>query len=242
MAEGCSFIYTPENMSKHLIHLFFHRDFIKAYERIIVKNSKRAPEYSEPSFYFYHNFFNIVKRIQIIFEFIDYDVPEIRSLLEHSHHIKNKKDFLKALKILSLFLKKNGKEINTHLKFSHEEAVRLDESLEDFSNKCYYSSVVLAVSAIESRLHYLIKLRNSKIYKEYFSKFTLGQIINIFDENNYKDEKFKKIKKIFPEKYKVLLNLCNQYRIFSAHPKQEEITRNIALSILALTFQFLTDI
>lgn len=38
-----------------------------------------------------------------------------------------------------------------------EECERLDEALVTHSNYCFYSSVIMAVSAVEFRLHYMIK-------------------------------------------------------------------------------------
>jgi hypothetical protein len=125
--------------------------------------------------------------------------------------------------------------------FSCEECIRLDEAIHNFEEGCYYSSVIMAVSALESRLHFLFKQMDKKIYSQSFENKTLGQLIQILDPGMYKDPKFSKFKKIMGSKYRPLLELCNTYRIFSAHPKNEKIDRNVANSILNLTFLFLMD-
>jgi len=46
---------------------------------------------------------------------------------------------------------------------------------------------------------------------------------------------------VIPKKHEPLLDHCNTYRIFSVHPKKEEINKPIASSILNMTFLFLLD-
>lgn len=79
------------------------------------------------------------------------------------------------------------------------------------------------------------------MYSENFEMAILGQLIQIFDKNEYKDEKYGKIKKLMPERHRSLVRLLNEYRIVSAHPKEIKITPQIAESILNLSFAFLTD-
>jgi hypothetical protein len=118
-----------------------------------------------------------------------------------------------------------------------EECNRLDESLVDYSNHCLYSSVIMAVSAVEQRLHQMIKKLDNKRYTEEFENKTLGQIIVEFsDKGSYRD-----IKLLLPEKHLPLIQLLNKYRIFAVHPKNEPITPTIVDSILALSFTFITD-
>jgi len=99
----------------------------------------------------------------------------------------------------------------------------------------------MAVSAVESRIIELIRKNNKKLYFSNFSKATLGQLINLFDEHQYTDKKYNKIKKLLSDKHKPLLTLLNQYRIYSVHPKQIKITPQIAESILNLSFCFMLD-
>ncbi len=138
------------------------------------------------------------------------------------------------------------KEVEPHVqnsiaRMTCEESMRLDEAVACYHCDCYYASVIMAVSAIESRLHKLIEKTDKALYSSIFKRFTLGQIIELFDENKYKKPKYQKIKKILPEKHRPLVILLNQYRVFSVHPKNEVITALIAGSVLNLAFLLLMD-
>lgn len=135
------------------------------------------------------------------------------------------------------------KDISNKLSLiSCKECTRLDEALVCFQNYCFYASIVMGVSAVESRIHELIRKADKKIYSSRLEKFTLGQIIQIFDENQYTAKEFTSIKKLMPSKHKPLIALLNQYRVFSAHPKEEKITAQIAESVLHLAFNFMMDV
>jgi hypothetical protein len=121
------------------------------------------------------------------------------------------------------------------------ECVRLDEAAVCFSNYCFTASVAMAVSAVEYRLVELIRRKNERLYRSSFARSTLGQLIQVFDDTQYKDKKYAAIKKLMPQKHKPLLALLNQYRVFSVHPKGETITPQIAESILHLAFAFVLD-
>lgn len=121
------------------------------------------------------------------------------------------------------------------------ECTRLDEAIICQNNNCFLSATVMAVSTTEARLHYLIKRSHLKIYQKYFENATLGQLIELFDENKYKDKKFISIKKLIPKKHKPLLDIFNNYRIISAHPKISSLDHKIAKAILNLSFAFLLD-
>lgn len=112
--------------------------------------------------------------------------------------------------------------------------LRLNEAIHCFLERCFYSSVIMSVSAIESRLLDLLK-RSNPGKSEYLDGLTLGQLLKEYLENEGE------YGHIIPKKYKPLLELCNTYRVFSAHPKEEKITSRVATSILNLTFEFLTD-
>ena len=120
-----------------------------------------------------------------------------------------------------------------------EECDRLDEALNSFENYCYYSSVIMAVSAVEARLHYLIKTKNVNLYNRSFKNATLGQIIQLLDPSQYKDKKFNSIKQQLQVRFKPLIEVLNIYRVFSAHPTAEKIDFKIAQSILGFSFSFL---
>ncbi len=122
------------------------------------------------------------------------------------------------------------------------ECERLDEALVCFQNYCFYSAVVMAVSAVEYRIAEMIKRSDKKLFLEHFQGATLGQLIKVFQDDEYKDDIFKDIKKLMPNKHKPLISLLNDYRIFAAHPKGQKITPQIAEAIIHLSFSFLTDV
>ena len=122
-----------------------------------------------------------------------------------------------------------------------EECSRLDEALVTYSNYCFHSSVIMAVSAVEFRLHYMVKNTDNDLYFKNFENATLGQLIQIFNKNEYNDEKYDNIKQLMPKKHLPLVQLLNHYRIVSAHPKEIGMSPQIAESILNLSFAFLTD-
>jgi len=122
------------------------------------------------------------------------------------------------------------------------ECKRLDEALVCFQNYCFYSTVVMAVSAVEYRIAEMIRRSNHELYLKHFQGATLGQLIKVFQDDEYKDEEFKQIKELMPIKHKPLISLLNNYRVFAAHPTEQKITPQIAEAILNLAFSFLTDI
>lgn len=122
------------------------------------------------------------------------------------------------------------------------ECMRLDEALVCFQNYCFYSTVVMAVSAVEYRIAEMIKRKDNELYSKYFQGVTLGHLIKVFKEDEYKDIEFKGIKSLMPPKHKPLVSLLNNYRVFAAHPKDQKITPQIAEAVIHLAFSFLTDI
>jgi len=66
-------------------------------------------------------------------------------------------------------------------------------------------------------------------------RLTLGELIREYLENKEGYDK------VIPKTHEPLLNLSNRYRISSAHPKEERITKQIATSIINLTFDFLLE-
>ncbi len=146
---------------------------------------------------------------------------------------------LKRVKDSVLFLEP---DISSKLaRFTCIECTRLDEAVECFTNYCFYASVVMSVSAVEARITEIVRRHDPHLYEEQFSKATLGQLVQLFDENLYKDPKYSGVKKLMPDRHKPLLVLLNQYRIFSAHPKAEQITVQIADAALKLCFTFMVD-
>lgn len=184
-------------------------------------------------------------------EFLDIYEPAINSLkkeikiLENFSYTTNKKDF--KVHLDSIFENIDviyNEEINEKLsKLTCQECIRLDEAITNFRNGCFSSSVIMAVSSVEARLHYLIKKKNKTLYKKYFETSPLGTLISLFDKNGikFKDKKFNSLRKILPGEHSPLIEIFNIYRIYSAHPKDKNIPQKIAQSILNFTFVLLLD-
>lgn len=115
-----------------------------------------------------------------------------------------------------------------------EEIERLNEAIHCFLQDCNYSSVIMSVSSIESRLLSLMSSINPD-FKSRLEEMTLGALINEYLNNKGK------YNNVIPKKHDALLNYCNIYRIFSVHPKKEIINKSVATSILYMAFQFLLD-
>ncbi len=115
---------------------------------------------------------------------------------------------------------------------SRNEEERLNEALHCYFEGCYFSTVAMAVTAIEYRLLRWMKEVNPSDTK--LDELTLGQLVNkCLSQEEYRSR--------LPTKYHPLLQLCNEYRIFSVHAKTEEINKRIAGSILSLSMEFLFD-
>jgi hypothetical protein len=187
-----------------------------------------------------------------LFSYLEIDSDVIEDLKEMIAEIKNpfsnqtvsmfKSNVLRMGKFMECYEKSFFRESK---KFTCLESRRIGEALECFNNNCYQASSILMVSAIEGRLHTLIKSKNKKEYDSHIRDSPLGKILSLRDPNRYKSQKFDRIKKIIksliPSNHIPLIRLVNQYRVVSAHPKEEIITRNIAHSIITLSFAFLLD-
>jgi hypothetical protein len=114
------------------------------------------------------------------------------------------------------------------------EKDRLNEAVHCITENCYFSTVAMAVCAIESRLLNLMK-GTAPAKKDELDKLTLGSLIKEYLENKTT------YKNIIPKKHEPLLNLCNEYRVFSVHPKEEPVSKNVAQAVLLLAFEFLLD-
>lgn len=169
-------------------------------------------------------------------------MAEISIQLASPERLANHEEFLRLVKDFQSSVTFIESEVSGKLdRISCEECARLDEAIVSFSNYCFTASVAMAVSAVENRLIEIIRRKHDRLYRKEFTRFTLGQLVQIFDENQYKAKKYASIKKLLPVKHKPLLLLLNQYRIFSIHPKGETVTPQIAESILHLSFTFMFD-
>jgi hypothetical protein len=113
-----------------------------------------------------------------------------------------------------------------------EERARLDEALNCYLQGCNYSTVAMAVSAIEYRLYSLMM---TECPTSELEKRTLGELIKEYLDNK------KKYHEVIPKKHEPLLQYSNTYRVFSVHAKKEKITRPVTTSIINMTFGFLFD-
>lgn len=124
--------------------------------------------------------------------------------------------------------------VNMFSSLDEQEKGRINKAIHNHFEDCHYSCVAMSVSAAESRLLKLMCIVNPQSEQELETK-TLGQLISDYVSNR------ESYKKVVPEKHEPLLQLCNTYRIFSVHPKKEEIPGMVAVSILGLAIAFLTD-
>lgn len=191
---------------------------------------------------------NLLKQYKVRVEYLERDPyhgininDAIESLENPTRNLPIKK-FKENIKEVVGIIKDEEKNLYTNLQgFTCLECQRLDEAILCKQNNCCLAATIMAVSATEARLHYLVKKKNKKIYKKYFENATLGELIKLFNKNEYKNPIFSSLKKIIPEKHKPLLDLFNIYRIVSAHPKAASLDYKIADSIINLVFAFLLD-
>jgi hypothetical protein len=115
-----------------------------------------------------------------------------------------------------------------------DEYIRLNEALNCYIEECNYSTVVMSVSAVERRLYSLMVSKNP-IEEAKLEKFPLGALIKEYADNK------ERYGSVVLSKHLPLLDYCNVYRVFSAHPKKEKITRATATAIMGMTFSFLFD-
>lgn len=122
-------------------------------------------------------------------------------------------------------------------KFSIYEKKRINEAFHSTRDWCYFSVVINSVVALEYRLLELLKRENEPYLASINAdfRFTFGQLIGIYLNNS------SQFNNIIPKKFDNLLKLCNSYRIFSAHAKDEEVNANDAKAVLNLTLSFLLD-
>jgi len=91
----------------------------------------------------------------------------------------------------------------------------------------------MAASASEFRLLEFVKQVNPSIEEDLYKK-TLGSLIDECLKNPTCSKKL-------PKRHHHLLELCNEFRIFSVHPKTELMTQNEAISVVNLAFSFILD-
>lgn len=192
---------------------------------------------------FYRQIFEPIKKLVEVCDIFGISYLEVNKniLLEHVSNLEDP-DKTKRKSILNSLINEI-KQVFSEVKIEAYELVsaldvdqklRLNEALHCFLERCYYSSIVMSVSTVESKLLDLMK-RARPEESATLDKLSLGQLLCEYLENETE------YGNVIPKKYRPLLNLCNTYRVFSAHPKKEKINSRIATSILNLTFEFLLN-
>ncbi len=183
-----------------------------------------------------------------LFEHLDISIGTVRTLRQahwtlRLHQANRTKKAFERNVVFALKIIKNADEqFKPKVSLlSRIECIRLHEAMQCLSSQCHLSAVVMAVSAVEHRLHKIVEKTDSVLYAANFADATLGGIIQLFQRDHYKDAKFQPFKQILPDKHKPLMEMLNIYRIFTAHPKDENVTHQTAAAILSLSFLLLTD-
>lgn len=244
VSVGSGFIdFIKINNGIHKIASHFRRGFLRSFPK-----DKDQHFFVHKYEYKTRNFLPNFSIYEDLFEYLDISERRLGELRTRFYTFANPysnltpKDFKLNNDPLLNLLKLTDKEVCRKLKLLNKiEGIRLEESMRCLRASCYFAAVVMAVSAAESRLHNLISQKNKRLYKQHFDKATLGAITQLFDPNHYKDKKFKSLKKLLPDKHRPLIQLLNNYRIFSAHPKSVIISCQTAKTILSLVFLLLLD-
>lgn len=174
-----------------------------------------------------------LKGLRRVLIFLDDEYPRIEELdhillsLEELAGI-NKKGFSELKKWIGNVTDAIEEDFSEFCGLTIEEVERLDESIVSLSNYCYYSVVINAVVAIESRLRRITK-------KPKKDRTILKDLITELDaKDNINGVKL-------PEKYRTLLLMLKSYRNIAAHSKKTGISYYDALAILYASTEFLLD-
>lgn len=222
----------------------------EGFRRMVLDNFFRAllggyADYTTVQFFCftprYQQQFRVIKGLVAICDKfnIDYLEKEKENLiqkineLENPDWIRTRQNFETSINFVKNAFYSVKNELRTAINLLNKsEKERLNEAIHNLLEGCYYSSVAMSVSAIEFRLLQLMKSTNPESKLE---EMTLGQLIEEYLKNKGEYQN------VIPEKHEPLLRLCNTYRIFSVHPKTEEINKRVAESVLNLTLEFLLD-
>jgi len=148
--------------------------------------------------------------------------------------VKTRKSFIENVDFIANTFQSKGFPISGMISNLHAtEAERLLEAIHCLFEGCRYSAVAMAASAIEFRLLDFMKRINPDTSTELDRK-PLGSLIKDCLENPVYSKKL-------PEWHHPLLTLCNEFRVFSVHPKTELIGQNEAISVILLAFSFILD-
>lgn len=230
------------NKGLHNITVDFEKNFLKSFP-----TEKDAHFFSHTYSYRAGGFLSRLDFYINLYEFLDIRYSDQDHLKHYLFRItdsdlnRTKEKFKENFERLKKFLIRTDKEISRKLaNIGDIECYRLNEAMKCLY-KCNLAAVLMAVSAVEHRLHRLLERTNRRIYKAEFEKKTLGGIIAIFKKDAYMATRYKRFRNILPEKHKPLMEILNIYRIFSAHPNEERISNQTAKAILAFSFLLLVD-
>ena len=149
--------------------------------------------------------------------------------------IRTRKDFEENIDFIAGTFSREGFSIAGMISQFHAmESERLVEAVHCLSEGCRYSAIAMAATAIEFRLVDFMDQINPG-NKEALQRKPLGTLI---DECLDRDSAYSKK---LPKRHRALLELCNQFRIFSVHPKTEILGQNEAMSAINLAFSFILD-
>lgn len=193
---------------------------------------------------FYQDLLQIVKNFSVLLKLLNIEtlssstiaeVEEIVTRLNNPEWIRKRANVtndIQRIQGIFIAIKSDiGERIDS---LSDLEKERLSEAIHNYLEGCYNSCVAMAVTSIEHKLLGILKSANPE-NADKLEKTTLGELVNEYLKNK------EKYKNVIPKRHESLLNLCNTYRIFSVHPKEEKINNRIADSVLNLTFEFLLD-
>jgi hypothetical protein len=247
-----------DGFSRHIhnemLHFMKTTSFEKYYNTELIKNSQKwCPFTHEDKPVDYQCYrtnpaievlLSMLDKYQLCNHFLDsnrYFLDEYSRIVTGLHHpetINNYDYFENQLSTLSVAINRLDSSVQECLnRLCCIECQRLDECLINYSNHSQYSSIIMAVSAVEFRLHWMVRKLDDKRYEKEFEDATLGQIIyQVSDKGKYDD-----IKKLLQPTHIPLIQLLNKYRILSVHPKVQQIPQGIVNSIVSLSFSFLTD-
>lgn len=187
----------------------------------------------------YERCLNEIAQLTEVLGFIgDYNLNKLFhriSLLKEPRVVSNRRLFKNHMDNLIRVFSSMKQDVIKKIKWLRRlEIKRLNEAVCCYFNECYRATVAMAVSAVEYKLLTMLKKGNPKSSSN-LGKMTLGQLIAEYVNN--KDA----YGNIIPKKHEPLLDLCNTYRVFSVHPKKENINHRVASSVLNLSFDFLLD-
>jgi hypothetical protein len=154
------------------------------------------------------------------------------------YHYGNKTEFSNVIdELISEYSGNQDTCVANISRLDDEEVLRIEEAYHTLCEGCYWSSVLNSAVAIERRLFVILKSRNTKFMRERRSdlKFTLGSLVGLYLDNK------KKFYSCIPGRHDYLLKLVNEYRIISAHSKQQKLDKSTTNAMLTLTIKFLVD-